>query len=470
MKNNSQKGYMMLLLLGIIVVLMIGIGVYVYKNKKTEVSTIDVGIQQTDTQTPTLNMVARDGGSNQNFVTLSTLKLSDIGLLPAIDRGENITKFPLGQVFEMSVIFDTSNSSSEVDLKNISIEVSAPNGRVVSLIELECEKTQNIFFCTNNVWNTSNLSSGQSQYKFSVNGIDSLKNKVQGSIVRDFIFRDVSNNLCKAVYPKHNIDMVDGNMINLIFIGSGYSNVNGEPFSEIFKKVTARLIDLDAIGHGLFSVEPFKDNKKLFNFWYVDKSYPLEQCTLINNSCAKEDILELAENCPYPNSYVVEVHDRNAYYQEVGASKRSVVVSLPYDKFLDSTQFADIDSLQRTFVHEFGHTFANLGDEYVVFPDQKADLSMIRIQNLKSIFQVHKNVFYGTIEECQRNAPWHNIPGTGCFEGAGKIGVNAFRSTENSLMRDQFLDPFTFGPYNSVLIQNTLDRFLNKSKLNNKDL
>ncbi|MFH1170233.1 MAG: M64 family metallopeptidase [Candidatus Vogelbacteria bacterium] len=458
--KNSQKGFAPIIILIIaLAVLVVGGSTYVVLRKQEPVQNNPV-VQDTSTT----DVSASIGSSSRNSVTASTLKLLDIGLLPTPYRGENITEFPLGQVFEMSAYFDTSNSPPKVDLKNISVEVSVANGRVVTLVELECEKTQNIFYCANNVWNTSNLSGGQRQYKFNVTGTDSLREKVQGFIVRDFTFKDVSRNLCKAVYPRHNTDDVAKNKMNLVFVGSGYSNVRGETFSDVFTKVAAKLIDLDATGHGLFSVEPFKSNKKLFNFWYIDKSYPLERCTLINDSCLKEDILELAESCPYPNSYVVEVHDRNAYNQEVGASTRSVVVAMPYYKFSDPTQFADIDSLQRTFVHEFGHTFADLGDEYVYFPDQTASIGQIDIQKLKSIFQTHKNIFYGSLNECQQDAPWHNVLGTGCFEGAGKIGLNAFRPTENSLMRDQFLGPFTFGPYNSLLIKNTLDRFLTKSK------
>ncbi|MFA6553975.1 MAG: M64 family metallopeptidase [Candidatus Paceibacterota bacterium] len=466
--KNLQKGFVVQSIIGLLTLLLIAGGAYYAGTLKKLTSIIDKDFVE-DSNMDSLVQEKGDILIRQLPISTSTLNLVNVELLPTPHRGANITEFSLGQVFEISTIFNMSNSLSEIDLKNINIEVSVPDGRVVAVIELECEKTQNIFYCANNVWNTSNLQSGQKQYKFSVSGTDSLKKKVLGSIVREFTFKDVSKNLCKAVYSQNNIDNVNENKFNLVFVGSGYSNVIGESFSEVFTKVSSKLIDLNAIGHGLFSIDPFRGNKDLFNFWYIDKSYPLEQCTLINNSCPREDILKLAENCQYPNSYVVEVHDRNAYDQEVGASARSIVVAMPYFKFSDPTQFADIDSLQRTFVHEFGHTFSDLGDEYVLFPEQKSTPVQINIQKLKSIFQAQKNIFYGTLNECQKEAPWRNIAGTGCFEGAGKIGFNAFRPTENSLMRDQFLDPFTFGAYNSSLIIKTFDHFLIKSKIINSE-
>ncbi len=402
------------------------------------------------------------GRSSVSGILVSPIKLLDIGLQPNPNRGENIAEFPLGQVFDMSAIFGTGGSSSEDVLNDINVEVSDPGGRVIANIELECEETQGIFYCKNNVWNTSNLSLGKKTYKFNVSGTDSGGKKITGSAVREFTFRNVSTALCKAVFPQHNSNDVSKNRFNLIFVGVGYSNVSGESFSDVFTKVAGRLLDLGATGHGLFSAEPFKGNSNLFNFWYVDRSYPLGQCTLINQPCSNE---ELSQSCPYPNSYLVEVHDRNAYDQEVGAFARSVVVVMPYSRVSDPTQSAEADSLQRTFTHEFGHTFANLGDEYVVFPDQTASPVYISIQKLRSIFQAQKNIFYGSLTECQQDAPWHGLPGTNCFEGAGKIGLNAFRPTDNSLMRDQFLDPFTFGPYNSLLIRDSFDRFLSKSRL-----
>ena len=51
--KNSQKGFIVPLLLVIIAVLVVGGGVYVYENKKAEVpAVVDTGTQQTNTQTP----------------------------------------------------------------------------------------------------------------------------------------------------------------------------------------------------------------------------------------------------------------------------------------------------------------------------------------------------------------------------------------------------------------------------------
>lgn len=54
--KNSQKGFIVPVLLVIIALLVIGGGVYIYKNKKAEVpAVVDNGTQQTNTQTPPVN-------------------------------------------------------------------------------------------------------------------------------------------------------------------------------------------------------------------------------------------------------------------------------------------------------------------------------------------------------------------------------------------------------------------------------
>ena len=44
--HNSQKGFVVLLLIGIIALLVIGGGVYIYENKKVEVPTVDTAVTQ----------------------------------------------------------------------------------------------------------------------------------------------------------------------------------------------------------------------------------------------------------------------------------------------------------------------------------------------------------------------------------------------------------------------------------------
>ena len=51
MENNSEKGFILPIILALIGILVIGIGVYFYKNKKAEAPAV-VGTEQKDTQTP----------------------------------------------------------------------------------------------------------------------------------------------------------------------------------------------------------------------------------------------------------------------------------------------------------------------------------------------------------------------------------------------------------------------------------
>ena len=81
--KNSQKGFVVPLLLVIIAVLVIGGGVYVYENKKTEApAVVDTGTQpvnqqQTNTQTPpvTAQQNTAINPSNNQSVFVGTKRL-----------------------------------------------------------------------------------------------------------------------------------------------------------------------------------------------------------------------------------------------------------------------------------------------------------------------------------------------------------------------------------------------------------
>jgi hypothetical protein len=126
----------------------------------------------------------------------------------------------------------------------------------------------------------------------------------------------------------------------------------------------------------------------------------------------------------------------------------------------------------RTFVHEFGHLFAGLRDEYRKPNPGEDELA------------TYANCYLGetrNAENCLENAPWKDFIGDGCgedgiidctfrdenyrlevacYEGCTfGPGSGMYRSTETNLMRSHGIDPFSFGKWNEKLIQDELDKF-----------
>ena len=78
--KNSQKGFIVPLLIAIIAVLVIGGGVYVYETKKTEAPVVDTTTQQTNNQTPSIQVLSPNGGEVLHIGQTYTILWNTTGL------------------------------------------------------------------------------------------------------------------------------------------------------------------------------------------------------------------------------------------------------------------------------------------------------------------------------------------------------------------------------------------------------
>ena len=147
-----------------------------------------------------------------------------------------------------------------------------------------------------------------------------------------------------------------------------------------------------------------KDN---FNFYYIDNYQP--KCEIYQDKallCYNKDIVRKAASCPHDFIVVIKEDSRNirssAYMNVMSInSKHSLTVLL----------------------HEFGHVFVNLAEEYVPAKLPKKA----------------KNC----VDECTK----FSIK-DGCYEGCSK--ADYFRSINNGIMRT--LSSTNFGIFNKKLI------------------
>jgi hypothetical protein len=157
---------------------------------------------------------------------------------------------------------------------------------------------------------------------------------------------------------------------------------------------------------------PFSENKEKFNFFYAGKS----NCKVVNNEfvfCYSRDAIKKSSVCP--NDYVIVLTNQS---QRIRSSAYINFISL------------NIFSTDSIVLHEFGHVFANLADEYA-----------------PSIIP------FGS-KNCRKNCSYFNNI-EGCYNECSE--ADYYRSSENSLMRSSMTPEYR--KLNTLLIENNLNKY-----------
>ena len=161
----------------------------------------------------------------------------------------------------------------------------------------------------------------------------------------------------------------------------------------------------------LMQIKPFSENKENFNFYYIDDYIPA--CTLYEGIalfCYSKDLIKKASVCP--SDYIVAVSSM--------------------DRSIRSSSYMNVMSLNTrhpltVFPHEFGHSFANLAEEYT-----PAEIP-------------------GGSKNCQSQCENFDIK-DGCYEGCSKN--NYYRSIDNGIMRTFLSD--SYGVFNEKTISSKI--------------
>ncbi|MBI2629773.1 right-handed parallel beta-helix repeat-containing protein [Candidatus Pacearchaeota archaeon] len=255
----------------------------------------------------------------------------------------------------------------------------------------------------------------------------------------------VCDNLCDSnCIPVYN----NGNSqdkIDVVFVGSGFPNMS------IFIRAVNESIDYEGISYGLMSVEPFNVTRERFNFWYVNSLETFKHNPPIysvdsqaekkaKKMCAFSDQIILLSISPRFRAF-------NPGSIEKGSSKNIADItfgceylgncSFPLDVIDDEYTgicddecgincgkavcgyFGNIKSdLIRTVLHEFGHSFGKLFDEYDTHTEGSENPPEIIVNCDNSSCSK-----FGGLNE-------------GCFEVCGH--TNWYRGFNNTIMRHQY--------------------------------
>jgi len=232
--------------------------------------------------------------------------------------------------------------------------------------------------------------------------------------------KDISDRDIDCVSVIYNGEPED--KIDIVFLGHGYEEV-GE---------FAR--DINGYINNIFSItEPFKENMDKFNFFRIDRFSSLG-CSIKGSgfqhfiSCDEFSVKNVASECP--NDYIFILVDRSKIKDIIQPVRSSAFSNL-----------AKISTADKKFVllHEFGHTFADLDDEYV---DEG----------------YYRDIDFSGSPNCDSFpcANWEDIEDTGCFKGCS---INEFyRSSKESIMRNYYKSE-EFGILNTRIIKSNIDKY-----------
>lgn len=137
----------------------------------------------------------------------------------------------------------------------------------------------------------------------------------------------------------------------------------------------------DMGGYGFLEVEPYKSNKKLFNFWYLDRNaFPSGLSAATMNTCDLRDT-SIVYSEDIPNIFTVNVCYNPLNDERNGYGARFKIPGVTHDSSFDDDQGQlqqlgikghfrfGVQNLNgpldvHTFVHEGAHAFGGLIDEY----------------------------------------------------------------------------------------------------------
>jgi len=202
--------------------------------------------------------------------------------------------------------------------------------------------------------------------------------------------------------------------VDLVFLGLGYEEGLQDDVNNY-------------INNHLFTTEPFQSNKDSFNVYMIDDQEP--SCTISNYiSCDTTSVKRIASNCP--NDYIFILTNKDTVSSRIRSSSISNIAKI-------NTRDNPL-----VLVHEFGHTFGKLADEY---EDDASYASWFTPEQFPN---------------CDRAGcpKWTSIPGTECKKGCSTSQF--WRSIDVSIMKNYGCSSQSckeFGPVNERAIGEKLE-------------
>jgi len=141
--------------------------------------------------------------------------------------------------------------------------------------------------------------------------------------------------------------------IDVVFMPNGFLS---DAEIDYFKD-TILPLHIGTQGHGILSMEPFTSNSDKFNFWYIDEKIDYDFTyddphLFFDNKHISEDLIQ--EKCPYYDEMIVL--DKDSIGGKASTGYHWAISPAGPDYYGSDAEYVT--------VHEFGHSFGGLADEY----------------------------------------------------------------------------------------------------------
>ncbi len=237
--------------------------------------------------------------------------------------------------------------------------------------------------------------------------------------------------------------------VDLAFLSEGYTAEDKDKFKNDVKKMS------DAI----FSYEPYKSNKDRFNIYGVFRASAERGMDQPRQNSYKSTALGATYNTFDTDRYLTISDDRAVYRMAAQVPFDTVVVLVNTNRYggggltMDMcVTSVDNATSPRIFVHEFGHSFAALADEYVgdvayndmypagVEPNECNITRLLDKDNIKWKQFVTPGIALPT-PPAPRGTQLPNPQPVGAYEGAGYLAKGMYRPQMNCIMGNALPPP-----------------------------
>jgi hypothetical protein len=189
--------------------------------------------------------------------------------------------------------------------------------------------------------------------------------------------------------------------------------------------------------------EPFKSYASWFKFYVDLKQVPSEHLGV--NQEADDSYIENTSSCGTGARYVQIISDRKAYYALTSLSKKVITMNISPTHRTRNGEVRNIDTTRffsQTLIHEFGHVFGGLVDEYseggsdwlgFILSFDITDSDPNCVFSPKKDYRGSDNRMYGAL-------PTTSTAGCGGVEPKAGLGLTFYRPSPSSIMKNNLLD------------------------------
>ncbi len=230
------------------------------------------------------------------------------------------------------------------------------------------------------------------------------------------------------------------NCINIAFVAEGYTEGEMDTFIK----------DVEASMDALFSHEPFKSKKNVFNIVAVKSVSKESGRSVPSKGIWKETALHSHSDTFYSERYVTTLNIKDLHDILAGVPYEHIIVLVNTELYggggvLNSyvLSMTHHEKFRPVVVHEFGHSFAGLADEYA-YADEQIPMYPHDIEpwekNITTLTDFHgkwENMIQpGTpIPTPLSDDPKEIMTKVGVFEGAGYSLTGVYRAVQDCRMR-----------------------------------